>query len=39
MVMSFNLGVQRELPGSIIADVGYVGTLARNLRWRTINLN
>jgi hypothetical protein len=38
-VMSFNLGVQRELPGSILADVGYVGTLARNLSWRTINLN
>ena len=37
--MSFNLGVQRELPGSIIADVSYVGTLARNLNWRTINLN
>lgn len=39
MVMSFNLGVQRELPGAVIADVSYVGTLGRNLNWRTINLN
>ncbi|MCX6638122.1 MAG: TonB-dependent receptor [Acidobacteria bacterium] len=38
-VMSFNLGVQRQLPGAIIADVSYVGTLGRNLNWRTINLN
>jgi hypothetical protein len=38
-VMSFNLGVQRELPGAIIADLSYVGTLGRNLNWRTINLN
>jgi hypothetical protein len=38
-VMSFNLGVQQQLPGSFIADVGYVGTLGRNLNWRTINLN
>jgi hypothetical protein len=38
-VMSFNLGVQRELPGAIIADVSYVGTLGRDLSWRTININ
>ena len=38
-VMSFNFGVQRELPGNLIIDAGYVGTLARNLNWRTINLN
>ena len=38
-VMSFNFGVQRELPGSVILDAGYVGTLGRNLNWRTINLN
>jgi hypothetical protein len=37
--MSYNLGVQRELPGSVIADVSYVGTQGRNLNWRTINLN
>ncbi len=38
-VMSYNLGIQQELPGAIIADVNYVGTLGRNLNWRTINLN
>lgn len=38
MIMSFNLGVQRQLPGSMIVDVGYVGTLGRHLI-RTININ
>ena len=33
------MGIQQELPGAIIADVNYVGTLGRNLNWRTINLN
>jgi hypothetical protein len=37
-VTSYNLGVQRELPGGVVLDVGFVGTLGRNLR-RTININ
>jgi hypothetical protein len=37
-VMSFNVGIQQELPGAIIADVGYVGTLGRHLA-RRININ
>jgi hypothetical protein len=35
---SMNLGVQRELPFSLIADASYVGTLGRRLT-RTLNLN
>lgn len=37
-VMSFNLNVQQELPGRIIADAGYVSTLGRRLS-RLININ
>jgi hypothetical protein len=37
-VVSFNFGVQRELPKSVILDVSYVGTLGRHLT-RTLNLN
>ncbi|HYO80905.1 MAG TPA: TonB-dependent receptor [Bryobacteraceae bacterium] len=37
-VYSFNLGVQQELRSGLIAEVGYVGTMGRNLL-RTININ
>src|SRR5205085_12158866 len=37
-VMSFNLGVQQQLPARIIIDASYVGTLGRNI-YRTLNLN
>lgn len=37
-VYSYNLGIQQELRAGLIADVGYVGTLGRNLL-RTININ
>ena len=37
-VMSFNLGVQQELPHSVILEVSYVGTLARHLI-RSIDIN
>ena len=37
-VMSFNLGVQQELRGNMIVEVGYVSTLGRHLM-RTININ
>ena len=30
-VQSINLNIQHQLPGQFIADVGYVGTLGRNL--------
>src|SRR5262249_61321745 len=37
-VISFNLGVQRELRGNMIVEVGYLGTLGRHLM-RTLNIN
>lgn len=37
-VMSYNLGVQQELPARVILEVNYVGNQARNLP-RTININ
>jgi len=37
-MLTFNLNVQRQLPGKIILDVGYVGTLGRHLS-RGININ
>jgi hypothetical protein len=37
-VISYNLGVQRQLPFNVILDVGYVGNLGRHLA-RTININ
>jgi hypothetical protein len=37
-VISYNLGVQQQLPFSVILDVGYVGNLARHLA-RTVNIN
>jgi len=37
-VMSFNLGVQQQLPGGMIVDASYVGTLGRNV-YRTLNIN
>ena len=38
MVMTYNLDVQRELPGNVIVDVAYVGTLGRHLL-RRLNIN
>src|SRR5262249_3989437 len=37
-VISYNFGVQQQLPGGVILDVGYVGNLARHIA-RTININ
>ena len=37
-VISYNFGVQQQLPGGVILDVGYVGNLARHIS-RTININ
>ena len=37
-VISYNFGVQQQLPGNVILDVGYVGNLARHIS-RTININ
>ena len=37
-VISYNLGVQQQLPFKIILDIGYVGNLARHIS-RTININ
>ncbi len=37
-VMNYNLSVQRRLPGGVLADVGYIGSLGRALSW-TRNLN
>jgi hypothetical protein len=37
-VISYNLGVQRELRGGVVLDVAYVGTLGRNMI-RTIDIN
>jgi hypothetical protein len=37
-VISYNLGVQHELPRNVILDVGYVGNLGRHIP-RTININ
>ena len=37
-MMSFNLNVQRELPGHVILDVGYVGTEGRHTV-RVLNIN
>src|SRR5262249_13687474 len=37
-VLSFNLGVQQELRGNLIVEVGYLSTLGRHLM-RTININ
>lgn len=37
-VVSYNLGVQQELPEHVILDVGFVGNLGRHLL-RTININ
>jgi hypothetical protein len=32
-LMQFNFGVQRELSGSMVVTVGYVGSLGRRLSW------
>jgi hypothetical protein len=37
-VISYNLGMQQELPGSMIAGISYVGNVARHLAF-TRNLN
>jgi hypothetical protein len=37
-VISYNLGVQRELARNVILDVGYVGNVGRHLA-RTVNIN
>jgi hypothetical protein len=37
-VMSWNFGVQQQLPGSVIAETNYVGTVANHMQ-RVINLN
>jgi Carboxypeptidase regulatory-like domain/TonB-dependent Receptor Plug Domain len=37
-VISYNVGVQQQLPGHVILDVGYVGNLGRHIA-RTININ
>ena len=37
-MISYNFGVQQQLPRNVILDVGYVGNLGRHLL-RTINLN
>ncbi|MCX6602703.1 MAG: hypothetical protein NTV52_03835 [Acidobacteria bacterium] len=37
-VISYNLGVQQQLPFKIILDVGYVGNLVKHIS-RTININ
>src|SRR5207248_404008 len=37
-VISYNFGVQHELPRNVILDVGYVGNLGRHIP-RTININ
>ncbi len=37
-VTSYNLGVQQQLPRGVIAEVNYVGNIARNLA-RTVNIN
>ena len=37
-IMSYNLGVQHELPFSVLVDIAYVGNLGRHLA-RTININ
>jgi len=36
--MTYNLDIQQQLPGRIILDVGYVGTLGRHLS-RGVNIN
>jgi len=38
MVISYNLGYQRQLPGEVVMDLSYVGTLGRRLT-RTRNIN
>jgi len=37
-VVSYNLGVQQELPRNVILDVSYVGNLGKHLL-RTVNIN
>ncbi len=37
-VLTYNVDVQRELPGNVILSVGYVGTLGRHLL-RRLNIN
>ena len=37
-VISYNLGIQQQLPFNVILDVGYVGNEARHLA-RTLNIN
>lgn len=37
-VMSFNFGIQRQLPAGMILDTSYVGTLGRHV-YRNININ
>ncbi|MDZ4798893.1 MAG: carboxypeptidase regulatory-like domain-containing protein [Bryobacteraceae bacterium] len=37
-VISYNFGVQQQLPRQVILDVGYVGNLGRHIP-RTININ
>ena len=39
MVQQFSLDVQRQLPGNIVMDVGYVGSRTRNLVLGTANIN
>ncbi|MBV9085248.1 MAG: TonB-dependent receptor [Acidobacteriaceae bacterium] len=38
MITSFNFGLQHELPGAVVLDVGYVGNLGRHLV-RQLNIN
>lgn len=35
----FNLGIQRELPGQILLEVGYLGNLSRKLSCANISIN
>jgi hypothetical protein len=37
-VISYDVGVQQQLPGHVILDIGYVGNLGRHIA-RTININ
>jgi hypothetical protein len=37
-VISYNFGVQQQLPGNVILDIGYVGNLGKHIA-RTININ
>lgn len=35
----FNLGIQHELPGSILLEIGYIGNLSRKLSLANLNIN